>query len=168
MNIELTPEEEERYAELQRIALGFAKSGETGELSKMVAAGISTDLSDGKGQSLLMLASYNGHLDTVRMLLEMGATVDKRNDRGQTPLGGVSFKGFPEIAEILIQVGADIHADNGAGMTPIHFASMFGRFDVVSVLEQHGASLKEGQNKFRLFPMIARFTSFLRKIFQLI
>lgn len=138
----LTEAEEARYAELQRQALDFARTGETALLRLMVEAGLPVNLSDHKGQSLLMLASYNGNLETTQMLLELGADVDRRNDRGQTPLGGVAFKGYLGIAKVLVDHGADIHADNGGGMTAISFAALFGRRDIVSYLQSRGARLR--------------------------
>jgi hypothetical protein len=132
--------EETRYAELQHMALGFARRGETKHLAEMLRAGLPLNLADAKGNSQLMLASYNGNLETAQMLLEHGAEVDRRNDRGQTPLGGVAFKGYKEIVALLLAHGADIDADNGGGMTPIMFASMFGRTKVVAQLHAHGAS----------------------------
>jgi ankyrin repeat protein len=86
-----------------------------------------------------MLASYNGNMETTRMLIEYGAEVDRRNDRGQTPLGGVAFKGYDKIVTLLLAHGADIDADNGGGMTPLMFAAMFGRIKVVEQLNSHGA-----------------------------
>ncbi len=133
--------EEQRYAELQRMALDFAREGETGELETMLQAGMPVNLADEKGNTLLMLASYYGEAGTVRMLLDFGADPDRRNDRGQSPLGGVAFKGYTEVAELLVEAGADIHADNGAGMKPVHFAAMFGRFDIVRLLEERGTPL---------------------------
>lgn len=138
----LTDAEEARYAELQRQALDFARHGETNALRLMVEAGLPVNLCDAKGQSLLMLASYNGNLETTRMLLALGAEVDRRNDRGQTPLGGVAFKGYLDIVKLLVTHGADIHADNGGGMTPLSFAAMFGRHDVVGYLVSCGAQLR--------------------------
>jgi ankyrin repeat protein len=88
-----------------------------------------------------MLASYNGEVETTRMLLEYGADTERRNDRGQTPLGGVAFKGREKIAALLLAHGADIDADNGGGMTPIMFAAMFGRTKIVVLLRACGASL---------------------------
>ncbi|MGE9296866.1 MAG: ankyrin repeat domain-containing protein, partial [Puniceicoccales bacterium] len=90
----ITAEEEARYAELQRQALDFARAGDTEMLASMIDAGLPVNLADEKGQSLIMLASYNGNLDTTRMLLDRGAEPDQRNERGQTPLGGVCFKGY--------------------------------------------------------------------------
>lgn len=136
-----TEAEEKHYAELQHLALGFARNGETQHLDAMIRAGLAVNLADAKGNSLLMLASYNDNLETVRMLLGHGADVDRRNDRGQTPLGGVAFKGYEEIVALLLEHGADIDADNGGGMTPIMFASMFGRSGVVGQLQERGASL---------------------------
>ncbi len=141
MNTITTEAEEKHYAELQHLALGFARNGETKHLAAMIKAGLPVNLSDAKGNSLLMLASYHGAVETTRMLLEHGAAVDRRNDRGQTPLGGVAFKGYEEIVALLLDHGADIDADNGGGMTPIMFASMFGRTRVVTQLRAHGASL---------------------------
>ncbi|QYY35801.1 ankyrin repeat domain-containing protein [Ruficoccus sp. ZRK36] len=138
----LSEAEEARYAELQRQALDFARHGETETLQLMVEAGLPVNLCDHKGQSLLMLASYNGNLETTEMLLAQGAEVDRCNDRGQTPLGGVAFKGYLDIVRLLVEHGADIHADNGGGMTPISFAAMFGQRDVVEFLKSKGAKLR--------------------------
>lgn len=142
MQIATTQAEEKRYAELQQMALDFARHGETDSLAAMLDHGLPVNLADAKGNSLLMLASYNENLETSRMLLEHGASVDCRNDRGQTPLGGVAFKGYEEIAAVLLDHGADIDADNGGGMTPLMFAAMFGRAKVVEQLKTRGASLR--------------------------
>jgi ankyrin repeat protein len=147
MHTEISISEERRYAELQSIALDFARKGETGPLEEMLRHGLPPNLADAKGNTLLMLASYNGWMETSRMLLKNGAEVDRRNDRGQTPLGGVAFKGYTDIVALLLQHGADIDADNGGGMTPLMFAAMFGRTTVVEQLKIHGASLQR-RNRF--------------------
>ena len=137
-----TQAEENRSAELQQLALDHARHGETTPLVVMLNYGLPVNLADDKGNSLLMLASYNGHLGTAAMLLECGAEVDRRNDRGQTPFGVVAFKGYDELVILLLEYGADIDADNGVGMTPLMYAAMLGRIKVAALLETHGASLK--------------------------
>jgi len=136
-----TEAEERRYAELQQMAFDFARNGETKPLVEMIRHGLPVNLADAKGNTLLMLASYHGHLETSRMLLDYGADADRRNDRGQTPLAGVAFKGDEAVAALLLERGADVDADNGGGMTPIMFAALFGRTRVVEQLRAHGASL---------------------------
>jgi hypothetical protein len=143
MQVTVTETEEQRYAELQRMALDFARKGETQWLRDMVDHGLPVDLADEKGNTLLMLASYNGNVETTQMLLDRWADVDRNNHHGQTPLGGAAFKGYTEIVDLLLEYGAEIDADNGAGMTPIMFAAMFGRERVVEQLKAHGASLAQ-------------------------
>lgn len=137
--MESTPEEEARYSELQQIALNAARHNDTQLLKSMIDAGMSVDLSDEKGNTLLMLATYNGSIECSHMLIAQGADTDKRNDRGQTPLGGVAFKGNLELVKLLLDGGADIDADNGGGKTPLMFAAMFGHKTIVDYLLQKGA-----------------------------
>ena len=142
MNMITTEAEERRYAELQLLALDSARAGETELLARMIQHGLSINLADAKGNTLLMLACYHQNVDTARMLLEHQAEVDRRNHRGQTPLGGAAFKGYEDIVALLLAHGAEIDADNGSGMTPLMFAAMFGRTRVMEQLQAHGASLQ--------------------------
>src|SRR5260370_24336142 len=108
----ITETEEQRYAELQQLAFDFARNGKTELLVKMIRHGLPVNLSDDKGNSLLMLASYNGNLETTRALLLARADSNRRNNRGQTPLGGAAFKGYAEIVTLLLEYNADLDADN--------------------------------------------------------
>lgn len=139
----VSAEELERYTELQVDAAQFAREGESCTLGLMIDAGLPVGLQDAKGNALLMLASYNQQLDTVRMLLEKGANPDSKNDRGQTPLGGVAFKGYCEIIELLLAHGAEVNADNGGGMTPLVYATMFGRLKARKILKQWGGRYRK-------------------------
>lgn len=116
--------------------------------------------------TLLMLASYNGNVETPRMLLELGAEVDRRNDRGQTPLGGAAFKGYEDIVALLLEHGADIDADNGGGMTPLMFAAMFGRSKVVAQLQAHGASLQRRNRLGISASFMVRVSGWITRLFQ--
>lgn len=133
----LTPEEEKRFEELATIAFNFARSNQDKELEKMLQAGLSPNLKNHKGDSLLMLASYHNSLECASLLLSYGAKVDERNDRGQTPLAGVCFKGYLEMAKLLVQYGANIDANNGMGMTPYSFAILFRHHQLASFLLSH-------------------------------
>ena len=134
--MEASQEELKRYEELQVFALDFARVGKTQDLKAMLEAGMSVNLEDHKGNTLLMLASYNGNFETTKMLLEFGAAVDKKNDKGQTPLAGVCFKGYFDIVKILVEAGANIEENNGMGTTAMTFASMFGHTKIVEYLNK--------------------------------
>lgn len=116
------------------MALDFARRDDADELEKMIKAGLSVNLKSAKGDTLLMLASYNNALKTVNMLLSNGAIVDERNDRGQTPLAGAAFKGHLEVVKALVNAGADVEATSGLSMTPYAFAIMFGRSETAKFL----------------------------------
>ena len=85
----------------------LARGGITDELAGYVDAGLPVNLTNDKGDTLLMLASYYGHPATVRALLERGADTTRINDRGQTALGAAVFKQSKEAVEALLGAGAD-------------------------------------------------------------
>lgn len=155
--MEVSIEEKSRYLKLQMIALNYARYGNMQELELMIEAKMPINLSDQKGNTLLMLASYNGNEQTTQMLIDRGALVDKKNDRGQTPLAGVCFKGYLGIAKILVRAGANIFENNGMGATPIMFASIFGNYDIVEYLSKQSSS-----NKSKLYLILSKFTSWIK------
>jgi ankyrin repeat protein len=136
----LNAQEEQRYAELQAVALEAARHGDLDTLEPMLHAGMPANLRDEKGNTLLMLAAYHGHAEAVKTLIRHDAEVDARNDREQTPLAGVAFKGHVDIARILLDSGADPVADQGGGRTPVMFAAMFGHLEMVKLLEKKAAA----------------------------
>ncbi len=158
--MEATADELKRYEELQVFALDFARTGKTEDLKAMLQSGMPVNLSDHKGNSLLMLASYNGNLETTSMLVDFGAQVDKKNDRGQTPLAGVCFKGYIEIVKVLVKAGANIYENNGMGTTPIMFASMFGNYEIVKYLSQQN---KTHNMKVKIYLLISKIFSLFKK-----
>ena len=115
-------------------AADLARNGDAVGLVAMIKDGLAVDARDAKGNTLLMLASYHGRAEVVKLLLKSGATVDLRNDKGQTPLGGVAFKGYVEIATLLLDAGADPVADQG-GSTPADFATLAGKTEILALLQ---------------------------------
>jgi ankyrin repeat protein len=85
----------------------LARSGSTEELSGQVAHGLPANLTNDKGDTLLILAAYHNHPPTVAMLLERGADPDRVNDRGQTALAAAVFRKNAESVRALLAAGAD-------------------------------------------------------------
>lgn len=108
--------------EFAQMLFQLARDGQTERLAAYVDAGVNPDLTNERGDALLMLAAYNGHQETVRALLERGAEVDRANDRGQTPLAGAVFKGYGEVVRVLFEAGADPY---GGTPTAVDTARMF-------------------------------------------
>ena len=53
------------------------------------------------------MASQNGHLEVVRLLLEASADKDKAAESGATPLIMASQQGHLETARLLLEASAD-------------------------------------------------------------
>jgi len=65
------------------------------------------------GNSAAMLAVNNGHIDTLKLLLDRtDLDIDDSNNRGETPLIRASFKGHAEILRYLLTKGADVDIRN--------------------------------------------------------
>lgn len=131
-----------RYDELQIIASDFARKGKTEDLKMLLTSGMSVDSCDKKGNTLLMLSSYNGNFETTQLLIFFGADVDKKNHKGQTPLAGVCFKGYLDIVKELVNAGANIYENTGMGTNPVMLASIFGNYEIVKYLNTQDNSFK--------------------------
>jgi ankyrin repeat protein len=117
--------------ELATRLFDMARRGATDDLSAYVAGGVPPNLTNGTGDTLLMLAAYHGHADTAGALIRLGADVDRPNDRGQTPLAGAVFKGESDVIRALLAGGAD---PDGGTPSARATAEMFGRTDLVALL----------------------------------
>ncbi len=120
--------DDERLVEIAQACADFARDGDTARIAAYIDRGVPVDLADAQGNTLLMLAAYHGHAETVRALVERGADVDRPNDRGQAPVAGAIFKGEDDVVRVLIDAGADL--DAGAP-TARDTARMFGREDLL-------------------------------------
>lgn len=107
-----------------QLAIDLAREGRTRELLEFTDHGLAVDVADHDGNSLLMMAAYHGHTDTVAALIARGADIDLRNARDQSPLAGAMFKGEDDVARLLIGAGADL--DSGTP-TARQAAAIFGR-----------------------------------------
>ena len=110
-----------------------ARDGDTSALVAAVSGGVPVNLTNAAGDSLLMLAAYHVHPDTVRALLARGADTERVNDRGQTALGSAAFRQSSEIVGDLLAAGADPH---GGSRSALEVATFFELPDMVALLTQ--------------------------------
>ncbi|MEU5114049.1 ankyrin repeat domain-containing protein [Streptomyces longwoodensis] len=120
--------------ELATKIFDLARRGRTEELVAYVDAGVPANLTNDRGDSLVMLAAYHGHAGAVRALLARGAEADRINDRGQTPLAGAVFKGEADVIEALLEAGADPAAGTPSA---VDTARMFGKADLLERFGVH-------------------------------
>ena len=136
----------ETLAFAQRI-IDLVRQGDAQTLGPLFDRGLPANLRNGKGDSMLMLASYHGHFDVARMLLEHGADPEVSNDNGQTPIAGAAYKGDLPMVKLLLEHGAHVEGMGPDGKTALMFAAMFNRTEVVPVLLAHGADIDARNSK---------------------
>jgi anti-sigma regulatory factor (Ser/Thr protein kinase) len=108
--VRLMTEADPELREFATKLFDLAREGRTERITAYLEAGIPPDLTNDKGDTLIMLAAYHGHADTVRALAARGADPERENDRGQRPLAGAVFKKEPEVVRALLEAGADPRA----------------------------------------------------------
>ncbi|MBO0915488.1 ankyrin repeat domain-containing protein [Streptomyces sp. NBC_01260] len=123
-----TPDPE--VVELATKVFDLARHGDTDALAAYVDAGVPVNLTNDRGDSLLMLAAYHGHAPAVTALVGRGADPDRANDRGQTPLAGAVFKGEDGVIAALLAAGADPAAGTPSALDT---ARMFGKADLLEL-----------------------------------
>ncbi|OLN96915.1 putative ankyrin repeat protein PA3287-like protein 2 [Colletotrichum chlorophyti] len=84
-----------------------ARQGNKAVLEEAILDGLPPNLTNEKGDTLLMLAAYYGHADLVKVLIQHGADPNRLNDKRQSPLAGAVFKGLDSVIEVLLEGGAD-------------------------------------------------------------
>lgn len=127
-------------AEVCEQLAALARSGSTEELLR-VLGDASPNVVDMHDDSLLTLAAYHGHAETVRALLLRGADASFRNGRGLAPLEIAVFKGWDEVVMVLLELGVDVNDKGPDGRTALMWAAAFGRERAIQLLRSHGASL---------------------------
>ncbi|GJC81542.1 putative ankyrin repeat protein PA3287 [Colletotrichum liriopes] len=87
-----------------------AREGNKRVLEEAILDGLPPNLTNEKGDTLLMLAAYYGHADLVKLLIQHGADPNRLNDKRQSPLAGAVFKGLDSLTgpgQVLLEGGAD-------------------------------------------------------------
>jgi ankyrin repeat protein len=83
----------------------------------------SLELRNNRGESALYIASFRGHLDIARLLVEdYKADVNAADMDGDTPLSVACYEERSEVIDYLLRCGAIVNMRGIRGDTPIHVA----------------------------------------------
>ena len=127
---------EEELAFLQG-AFDLAREGDVDALTAYVDAGLPVNLTNGSGDTLLLLAAYHRHPDLVRALVDRGADHARVNDRGQTALAAAVFRQDTDAVAALLEAGADPALGRQSALAT---ATVFELPDMVSLLTRGGTA----------------------------
>jgi cytohesin len=126
-------QEDDGSSQLNASLLDQARNGNLGEVQDLLERGADpnamyeaqteggeTDVSG--NVTALLFASWAGHTEIVKTLLEAGAEPDRGALNGKTPLAAAAGYGHPGIVEVLLEAGADPNAPREDTGPPLGFA----------------------------------------------
>ena len=97
---------------------------------------------DSQGNTPLIWAAKNGHVFTVKLLLDQGSDVAAQNNEGVTALYWAANNGHATIVEQLLQNGANCKPKDKIGWTPLHRAASNGHTGVTRRLLENSADIE--------------------------
>ena len=120
-----------------------AYSNDTRQVSEAIKNGMPVNQKDENGNTALMLASFDGHVETMQLLIDAGADINLRDSKGRAALMFASSGSFPAAVRLLLEKGAEINAvDNVDHFNALMFAAAEGLSPIVDILLEHGADPK--------------------------
>jgi ankyrin repeat protein len=108
--------------------------------------GIDIEQCDKHGRSALIIASSEGHLAIIDILIEKQADLKRKDCDGLTSLSWSCLKGNYNAAITLVENGADIHHEDDSGRSTLDLATFSGDFRLVQFLVDHHAHLEHADH----------------------
>lgn len=126
---------EEEYQSLVELFFDAARIGNNEVVDTFVSQGFPIDQRNTQSYTALMVAAYQGHRETVRLLLDSGANACLQDKRGNTALMGALIKREIGIAKDLYQANCSPELRNKAGLNLKEFAEIYGQSNVLKSLQ---------------------------------
>jgi ankyrin repeat protein len=115
-----------------------ARTGDLPMVNTLLSFKANPKLRNALGETALMLAAVEGHVEVVRRLIDAGSEI---NGEGWTALHYAAWKGRLDVCKLLISKGADIDVRGPNGITPVMMAVRSGDLDTVKWLVWEVADL---------------------------
>lgn len=118
--------------------LGAASDGRASEVAALLKRGVPVDVSDGQGNTPLLLATAHDRVEVARVLLAAGADVNRQNRIHDSAYLLAGASGRLEILRLTLANGADLRSTNRYGGTALIPACERGHVEVVETLLKAG------------------------------
>ena len=112
----------------------LAREGLSGPLGEMIDAGVPVNTVNPRGETLLIVAAYQQHPETVAGLLRRGADASVVNAMGQTAISCAVFRDNEPILRLLLDADADPLLGAHSG---VEIADQFGLARMRAVIESY-------------------------------
>jgi len=121
-------------AQTPRDLLLAAQSGNLAGVRAALAAGVKSDVRDGRGRTSLLIATHNNHVAIARMLIANGANVNAKDKIDDTPFLYAGAEGRNAILKMTLRAGANLKDVNRYGGTALIPAAHHGHVETVKIL----------------------------------
>lgn len=136
--------------------LEAAKNGDTELLKLLDLSGtIISTIRNGCGYTALMIASAEGHLETVQYLIQSRADLNSQNVYGNSVLTIAMQRQHIAVSKALIKAGADVNFTDSHGETPLTYAAMAGDVELLTDIITAKANLDARNNTKKTALMLA-------------
>eukprot|EP00435_Cladocopium_sp_Y103_P011594 s837_g3.t1 len=142
-------------AEEERRMIAASRDNDLPALEALLQGPRTPRLTDFSGRTPLHHAAGNGHVESMRLLLEAGAVRDARDTspEGSTPLLLAVSRGHVEVVRFLIEAGVDYDEATTGGATPLYIAAWKGHVEVVHLLIEAGVDCNKARTDNGLTPL---------------
>ena len=96
-------------------------------------------LTDEHGYNILHLATFDGNVFLLLLVLHQGIPIDGPDPSGHTCLMWAAYRGYPACVELLLQWGAGVNMKDEKGFTALHWALVKGNYSCISKLVEAGS-----------------------------
>ncbi|XP_047457909.1 ankyrin repeat domain-containing protein 50 isoform X2 [Mugil cephalus] len=150
-------------ADGQTLLARAAHEGSANVVKFLLSRGSDPLISDHQGQTPLTLASKQGHVKVLSLLLEWSSSQDKEtawqmmehvDNEGWTALRSAAWGGHSEAVRLLLDAGADVDGCDSEGRTALRAAAWGGHDEIVLTLLEYQAQVDKADSKGRT-PLIA-------------
>ncbi|MCJ1434935.1 palmitoyltransferase akr1 [Xylographa pallens] len=105
----------------------------------LLQSGADPLLTDAQGYNILHLATFDGNVFLLVLLLHQNIPIDGPDLQGHTCLMWAAYKGYPACVDLFLQWGASVSAIDENGFTALHWAIVKGSPACIQKLIEYGS-----------------------------
>ncbi len=130
----MTTSESESTLTAEQYFLECSKEGALDEMKKALSEGMNVNVTDHEGNTALMNATWQGHNDIIKMLMDANADVHAVGGGKWTALMWASAMENADAVLLFLQAGANADAVNDTGDNALVMALMKGNDQIINLL----------------------------------
>lgn len=105
----------------------------------LLQSGADPLLKDAQGYNILHLATFDGNVFLLVLLLHQNIPIDVPDLQGHTSLMWAAYKGYPACVDLFLRWGASVSETDENGFTALHWSIVKGSYPCIEKLIEYGS-----------------------------